>query len=86
MVIPDLFLPHELMGEACSGLKLPALETMLARARQEPLARHSLEAWLCDAFGVTDSAIAPVTLLADGMEPGSSYWLRAERQSFISME
>ena len=78
VVIPDLFLPHELMRQACSGLKLPALETMLARARQEPLAHRSLEAWLCDAFGVPGFAIAPVTLLADGMEPGSSYWLRAD--------
>lgn len=78
IVIPDLFLPHELMSEACSGLKLPALETIFARARQEPLAQRSLEAWLCNAFGVADSAIAPVTLLADGVEPGSSYWLRAD--------
>ncbi|MDH4284437.1 MAG: hypothetical protein OEV35_03880 [Gallionellaceae bacterium] len=66
------------MGEICSGLKLPALETMLARARQKPLAQRSLEAWLCDVFGVPGFAIAPATLLADGMEPGSSYWLRAD--------
>lgn len=78
VIIPDLFLPQELASEACGGLKLPALETMLARARQEPLEQCSLEAWLCDAFGVTDSAIAPVTLMADGLEPGSSYWLRAD--------
>ncbi len=78
IVIPDLFLPHELAGEPCSGLKLPALETVLARSRQEPLAQRALETWLCDAFGVTGSAIAPVTLLADGIEPGESYWLRAD--------
>lgn len=78
IVIPDLFLSQGLASEVCNGLRLPALETILARARQEPLEQCSLEAWLCDAFGITDSVIAPVTLMADGMEPGSSYWLRAD--------
>jgi len=78
LVIPDLFLPHEVAAEACAGLKLPALEKLLARAEPAPLPEESLEAWLCAAFGVADQAIAAVTLRADGMEPGTAYWLRAD--------
>ncbi|MBI5435847.1 MAG: phosphoglycerate mutase [Nitrosomonadales bacterium] len=78
LVIPDLFLPQEVAAEACAGLKLPALEKLLARAQSVPLPAESLEAWLCGAFGVADQAIAAVTLRADGMEPGAAYWLRAD--------
>ena len=78
LVIPDLFLPHEVAAEACAGLKLPALEKLLARAEPALLPEESLEAWLCAAFGVADQAIAAVTLRADGMEPGAAYWLRAD--------
>ena len=78
LVIPDLFLPHEVAAEACAGLKLPALEKLLARAELALLPEESLEAWLCAAFGVADQAIAAVTLQADGMGPGEAYWLRAD--------
>ena len=78
LVVSDLFLPHEVAAEACTGLKLPALEKLLARARPAPLPTESLEAWLCGAFGVLGQAIAATTLRADGMEPGTAYWLRAD--------
>lgn len=78
LVIPDLFLPQHLAAEASAGLALPALGTVLARGQQEALQHDSLEAWLCDAFGVTEQAIAPVTLRADGLEAGRHYWLRAD--------
>ena len=78
MVIPGLFLPQAIAAEACAGLPVPALEKLLARARPEPLLTDTLETWLCEMFGVADSSIAPVTLRADGMEPGSAYWLRAD--------
>ena len=78
LVVPDLFLPQQVATEACAGLALPALETLLARAKPAPLSTESLEAWLCGVFGVADQAIAPVTLRADGLEPGASYWLRAD--------
>lgn len=78
LVIPDLFLPQEMAAEACSGLKLTALEKLLARAKPLPLPEESLETWLCGAFGVMGQAIAAVTLRADGMEPGAAYWLRAD--------
>lgn len=78
LLIPDLFLPQQVAAEACAGLVLPALETLLARAQPAPLSAESLEAWLCGAFGVADQAIAPVTLRADGLGAGAGYWLRAD--------
>jgi hypothetical protein len=77
LVIPDLFLPHE-AAAVSADLRLPALETILARAEGLPLNATSLEEWLCLAFGVEDRAIAPVTLEADGCQPGANYWLRAD--------
>ncbi len=38
LIIPDLFLPQQFAASACSGLSLPALEKLLARSRQEPMA------------------------------------------------
>lgn len=78
IVIPDLFLPPELSADVCAGLELPALETVLARARPDSLRAATLEAWLCETFGVPDQSIAAVTLLAEGMEPGEFCWLRAD--------
>ena len=78
MVIPGLFLPQDVAADACAGLNLPALEMLLARGRTQPMLTDTLETCLCEMFGVADSSIAPVTLRADGMEPGSAYWLRAD--------
>lgn len=78
VVIPDLFLPQSLAQEVCAGLSLPALEKILARSKAQSLPIHSLEAWFCEIFAVPDSAIAPVTLLADGLSPRDGYWMRAD--------
>ena len=78
LVIPDLFLPQHVAAEACVDLALPALQTLLVRAQPAHLSSGSLESWLCDIFCEGDQAIAPVTLRADGLEPGESYWLRAD--------
>ncbi len=78
VVIPDLFLPQEVVADACAELHLPALEKLLACSQLEPLRIDTLEAWLCEAFGVSDQAIAAVTLRADGIEPGNACWLRAD--------
>lgn len=78
VVVPDLLLPQSLAKDVCAGLSLPGLERFLARSKVESLSVHSLESWLCEAFAVPDSAIAPVTLLADGLLPGTAYWMRAD--------
>jgi hypothetical protein len=78
VVIPDLFLPKSLAKDVCAGLGLPVLEKLLARSDAQPLPAQSLEAWLCGAFAIPYPAIAPVTLLADGLKPAADYWLRAD--------
>ncbi len=76
VVVPDLFLPGSLAKEVCANLSVPAVEKILARSTSSVLAVNSLDAWLCHSFEAT--AIAPVTLLADGTNPESGYWLRAD--------
>jgi hypothetical protein len=78
IVIPDLFLPQQLAAYASADLSLPALEKMLARAQLAPLKLDTLEEWLCERFGVPEMAIAPLTMLADGVQPGAAYCLRAD--------
>jgi hypothetical protein len=78
VVIPDLFMPQALAGEAYAGLRLPALEKLLARAQPSALVPDKLEDWLCSDFGIKGQAIAPVLLRADGVDPGAGYWLRAD--------
>lgn len=85
IVIPDLFLPQQLAAYACADLRLPALEKLLSRSQMSPLQPGSLEAWLCGHFGVDETAIAPLTLQADGVPAGADYWLRADPVS-ISMQ
>lgn len=78
LVVQDLFLPQGIASKVCADLHLPALEKILSRANPEPLPETSLEDWLCQAFGVTERSIAPVTLRAEEVEPGAYYWLRAD--------
>lgn len=76
VVLPDLFLPLPLAQEVSAGLRLPTLEKLLVRSRAQALHTHTLEAWLCEAYAVP--AVAPVTLLADGLQPEGAYWMRAD--------
>lgn len=78
VVIPDMFLPQQLAAYAVADLRLPILEKLLARAQVAPLKIDTLEEWLCEHFGVDGMAIAPLTLMAEGEQPGGSYWLRAD--------
>jgi hypothetical protein len=78
VVIPDLFLPLTEAKNVCNDLLLPSLEKLLARSKARTLQINSLDAWLCDAFAIPESAIAPVTLMADGLNPEDAYWMRAD--------
>ena len=86
IVILDLFLPQEIAVDAYAGLHVPAIEKMLARAKPASLPSEigstgTFEEWLCRTFGIArqlDEPIAPITLKADGMRPGTGYWLRAD--------
>ena len=81
LLISDLLLPNAFGAEPDQELRLPVLETLLARGtlvRQPALER---DAWLCRAFGVAkqhDWPVAPLTLTADGVDPQHYYWLRAD--------
>lgn len=82
LLIPDL-IPAAAMNSSLLGdLPLPALSLFLARGyRNETDDNATAEAALCQHFGIPrqiDWPIAPLTLLADGGDPGSHYWLRAD--------
>ncbi len=82
LLLPDLIPAPEMRDAALNGLKLPALTTLLARGDKTVTPSDgNLDGWLCRNFGVAKQQnwpLAPVTLMADGGEPGSAYWLRAD--------
>ena len=81
LVLPGLVLIPG-MARELSRCHAPALQTLLARGHgTRAPADGGLEGWLCAAFGVgkqQDWPVAPLTLAADGGEPGPDYWLRAD--------
>ena len=84
LVVCDLFLPADIAAGVCAGLRLPALEKMLARGASTGSARTNvvglpLENYLCELFGVPcqpEAQIAPVSAAFDGL--GEGCWLRAD--------
>jgi hypothetical protein len=81
LLIPHLFPPSRLLDIAAQDLRLPALETLLARGRPQTCSDEGLEAALCLALGIErqqDWPLAPITLEADGGVAGNAYWLRAD--------
>lgn len=80
-IVPDLFPPARLLETAAQGLRLPALQTLLARGSRQPCPDEGVEAALCAALGIErqqDWPLAPITLEADGGVAGDAYWLRAD--------
>lgn len=81
LLIPHLFPPARLLELAAQDLRLPALETLLARGTLQTCANNGVEAALCEVLGIPrqqDWPLAPITLEADGSAAGESYWLRAD--------
>ena len=82
ILIPGLFPPFRPeTRNALWDLSLPALATLLARGSRKTLPDSSMDTWLCRAFGVEqqhDRPVAAFTLLANGGNPGSDFWLLAE--------
>jgi hypothetical protein len=69
------------MEEAGRGLRLPGLEFLLGKGSLAAARGETYESWLFGRFGVArrgDWPVAPLTLLADGGEPGQDFWLRAD--------
>ncbi|MFP5400806.1 MAG: hypothetical protein ACLGH1_02490, partial [Gammaproteobacteria bacterium] len=80
-IVPHLFPSRRLLEVAAQGLRLPALETLLARGRLAEAPAEGLEAALCQALGVVrqrDWPVAPLTLAGAGESPGDAWWLRAD--------
>ena len=80
LLVPDLWPPPG-MEDAARGLRLPGLELLLGKGSVTVSAGASFEDWLFRRFGCQragDWPVAPVTLLADGTDPGPAFWLRAD--------
>lgn len=84
LLIPSLFWNRIVQPEIHRDLSLPALETFLAKSSQNQQTSQGLEAWLCEAFGVSKQQnwpIAPILLQAENTDQasaGKDYWLRAD--------
>jgi len=81
LLIPDLLAPVEVGSEVYADLRVPCIETALARGDIVQRAPVTREDWLCERFGVaaqSDRPLAPLMLKADGGVPGNNYWLCAE--------
>ena len=80
-LIPHLFPSARLLETAAQDLRLPALQTLLARGTRQPCPADGVEAALCETLGIgrqQDWPLAPITLEADGEQAGDAYWLRAD--------
>jgi hypothetical protein len=80
LVVPALFPAQDLPPPA-----MPALEMVLARARRTNGEFRTLEAWLCQAFGLNDGSAGnpslpagALTAYAHGLDTGAHAWLRAD--------
>ena len=81
LFVPSLFWPESGDPDAYSGLRLPALETLLSRGNAADSSCEHEPAWLCERFGVqkqTDWPVAPLAFAGDGGEPGAANWLCAD--------
>jgi hypothetical protein len=81
LFVPSLFWPETGDTDSYSGLRLPALETLLSRGGAANSACENESAWICERFGVQkqiDWPVAPVAFAGDGGEPVAAYWLRAD--------
>ena len=80
-LIPHLFPNARLLEAAAQDLRLPALQTLLARGTRQSCPAEGVEAALCETLGISrqqDWPLAPITLAADGGFAGGAYWLRAD--------
>ena len=81
LLIPDLLPPQPPGGmlDLYHGLHLPDLQWLFARGTLHGSPGLSLEAWLCQRFGLDSvQPVASLSLLADGGAPEHAYWLRAD--------
>jgi hypothetical protein len=81
LIIPHLFPSPDLLQVALQDLRLPSLETLVARGRLSTSAAPGVEGTLCRAWGIerqTDWPWAAASFLAEGRTPERAYWLRCD--------
>lgn len=84
VVVSALFWPDPDQLEVYHQLRLPALEKILAKSRCSDYAATSMEAWLCQFFGIEkqqDWPVAPIMVQMDSRNASRAsdgYWLRAD--------
>jgi hypothetical protein len=81
LIVPELLPDPERVSTAPSGMRVDALELLLARGRRRSGPGTGLEAWLLDAFSVArgaDLPAAPYCLVGDGGEPEGVWWMCAD--------
>lgn len=83
LLIPGLFPPSALTpaNDPLYRARAAALQTLLARGGHSASSMVEMESWLCETFGVArqqDYPAAPLSAMADGIDAGSGYWLRAD--------
>jgi hypothetical protein len=76
LLIPGLFPPRDIAADLCMGLRLPALEKLLARGKVGTSPFGEFEGTLSALFGA--NSVAPVRAAAEGLEVGDAYWLCAD--------
>jgi hypothetical protein len=70
LLIPSLFPPQQWIdADLLRDMRLPALETLLARGRRNPLPPDGMEAWLCRTFGVSHPLLNPLPEVSPSPQP-----------------
>lgn len=77
LLVSDAFLPAEI-APGFAAPQLPGLETLIARGPWQRAEGCFLEEWLLRTWGVQESPVAPLTLLAEGIAPEAETWMRAD--------
>jgi hypothetical protein len=99
LLIPDLLWPRDDAHDVMRSSGAPTLERWLARGTATDVQPISAEQWLWAGFAALESAaapyasaavsgendlpLAPVTLMADGVDPGPRWWMRADPVHYI---
>lgn len=81
LIVPGLLPQGPDTAVVLEGLRLPALELLLARGRRSSDESISLECWLAQAFDGDEDAEIPagaLTLAASGGDAGDAIWMRAD--------
>ncbi len=81
LIVPYLLPPAQFLQAALQDMRLPALETLVARGRQGSSSPVGLEGALCRAWGIDrqrDWPWAPLSLSVDGGRRDQAYWFRCD--------